>query len=213
MRYIYCYMDFLINESQLRAILQEQDESRMNGYMKTMYSFTKNLVNRVSKIYGLNVKMLLTWSTSVGGLVMPLDQYIKTGNFDLTDDQRYLVLSGIAFMLFFDNKKGLVNILGKIKEEGLEDVFKSTLKKAKDLKSSFKNFLLSINVSVSSFMDTVAYAFLIPIILDFQRIAEGSTDPKEAGLLIAERLISSGVVVVSTQALSQVIRKIIQRLR
>ena len=213
MRYIYCYMDFLINESQLRAILQEQDESRMNGYMKTMYSFTKNLVNRVSKIYGLNVKMLLTWSTSVGGLVMPLDQYIKTGNFDLTDDQRYLVLSGIAFILFFDNKKGLVNILGKIKEEGLEDVFKSTLKKAKDLKSSFKNFLLSINVSVSSFMDTVAYAFLIPIILDFQRIAEGSTDPKEAGLLIAERLISSGVVVVSTQALSQVIRKIIQRLR
>jgi hypothetical protein len=206
-------MDFLINESQLRAILQEQDESRMNGYMKTMYSFTKNIVNRVSKIYGLNVKMLLTWGTSVGGLVMPLDQYIKTGNFDLTDDQRYLVLSGIAFMLFFDSKKGLVNILGKIKEEGLEDVFKSTLKKAKELKLSFKKFLSSINVSVNSFMDTVAYAFLIPIILDFQRIAEGSTDPKEAGLLIAERLISSGVVVVSAQALSQVIRKIIQRLR
>lgn len=206
-------MDFLINESQLRAILQEQDESRMNGYMKTMYSFTKNLINRVSKIYGLNVKMLLTWGTSVGGLVMPLDQYIKTGNFDLTDDQRYLVLAGIAFILFFDNKKGLVNILEKIKEEGLEDVFRSTLKKAKELKSSFKGFLSSINVSVSSFMDTVAYAFLIPIILDLQRIGEGSMDPKQASLLIAERLISSGVVVVSGQALSQVIRKIIQRLK
>jgi hypothetical protein len=206
-------MDFLINESQLRAILQEQDESRMNGYMKTMYSFTKNLVNRVSKIYGLNVKMLLTWATSVGGLVMPLDQFIKSGNFDLSDDQRYLVLAGIAFILFFDNKKGLVNILSKIKEEGLEDVFRNTLEKAKNLKSSFKGFLSSINVSISSFMDTVAYAFLIPIILDFQRIAEGSTDPKEAGLLIAERLISSGVVVVSAQALSQVIRKIIQRLK
>jgi hypothetical protein len=126
--------------------------------------------------------MLLTWGTSVGGLVMPLDQYIKTGNFDLTDDQRYLVLAGIAFILFFDNKKGLVNILEKIKEEGLEDVFRSTLEKAKNLKSSFKGFLSSINVSISSFMDTVAYAFLIPIILDFQRIAEGSTDPKEAGL-------------------------------
>jgi hypothetical protein len=206
-------MDFLINESQLRAILQEQDESRMNGYMKTMYSFTKNLVNRVSKIYGLNIKMLLTWSTSIGGLVMPLDQYIKTSNFDLTEDQRYLVLVGVAFILFFDNKKGLISILEKIKEEGLEEVFRSTLEKAKDLKSSFKGFLSSINVSISSFMDTVAYAFLIPIILDFQRIAEGSTDPKEAGLLIAERLISSGVVVVSAQALSQVIRKIIQRLK
>lgn len=206
-------MDFLINESQLRTILQEQDESRMNGYMKTMYSFTKNLVNRAGKVYGLNLKMLLTWGTAVGGLVMPLDQFIKSGDFNLSDDQRYLVLAGIAFILFFDNKKGLVDVLVKIKEEGLEEVFRKTLDKGKELKSSFKGFLSSLNVSVGSFMDTVAYAFLIPIILDIQNIAESSVDPKEAGLLIAERLVSSGIVVVGAQVLSQVIRKIIQKLK
>ena len=212
MLYIYCCMDFLINESQLRTILQEQDESRMTEYMKTMYSFTKNLANRVSKVYTLNVKMLLTWGTAVGGLVMPLDQFIKSGNFDLSDDQRYLVLAGAAFILFYDNKKGLVDILEKIKGEGLEEVFRATLDKGRDLKSAFKGFLSSINVSVGSFMDTVAYAFLIPIIVDIQHIAEGSVDPKDAGLLIAQRLISSGIVVVGVQSLSQVIRKIIQKL-
>jgi hypothetical protein len=62
-------------------------------------------------------------------------------------------------------------------------------------------------------MDTVAYSFLIPIILDIQNIAESSVDPKEAGLLIAERLVSSGIVVVGAQVLSQVIRKIIQKLK
>ena len=206
-------MDFLINESQLRAILQEQDESRMNDYMKTMYSFTKNLANRVGKVYGLNLKMLLTWGTAVGGLVMPLDQFIKSGEFNLSDNQRYLVLAGIAFILFFDNKKGIVDVLKKIKEEGLEEVFKKTLDKGKELKSSFKGFLFSLNVSVGSFMDIVAYAFLIPIILDIQNIAESSVDPKEAGLLIAERLVSSGIVVIGAQALSQVIRKIIQKLK
>jgi len=206
-------MDFLINESQLRTILQEQDESRMTEYMKTMYSFTKNLTNRVSKVYTLNVKMLLTWGTAVGGLVMPLDQFIKSGEFNLSDDQRYLVLAGIAFILFFDNKKGIVDVLKKIKEEGLEEVFKKTLDKGKELKSSFKGFLFSLNVSVGSFMDIVAYAFLIPIILDIQNIAESSVDPKEAGLLIAERLVSSGIVVIGAQALSQVIRKIIQKLK
>jgi len=206
-------MDFLINESQLRTILQEQDESRMNGYMKTMYSFTKNLVNRAGKVYNLNLKMLLTWGTAVGGLVMPLDQFIKSGEFNLSDDQRYLVLAGIAFILFFDNKKELVDVLKKIKEEGLEEVFKKTLDKGKELKSSFKGFLFSLNVSVGSFMDIVAYAFLIPIILDIQNIAESSVDPKEAGLLIAERLVSSGIVVIGAQALSQVIRKIIQKLK
>lgn len=213
MRYIYCCMDFLINESQLRTILQEQDESRMTEYMKTMYSFTKNLANRVSKVYGLNLKMLLTWGTSVGGLVMPLDQFIKNGNFDLTDDQRYLVLAGIAFVMFFENKKGLVKILETIKEEGLEDAFRTGLDKAKELKSSFKGFLSSLNVTVSSFMDTVAYSFLIPIILDIQHIAFKTSDPKESALLIAERLFASGVIVVGAQALSQVIRKIIEKIK
>ena len=206
-------MEFLINETQLRAILKEQDESRMSNNMKELYSFTKNLVNRTNKVYNLNSKMLLTWGTSVGGLVMPLDQYIKTGNFDITDDQRYLVLAGIAFVLFYENKKGLVKILETIKEEGLEDVFQKGLEKAKDLKSVFKRFLSSLNVSVSGFMDIIAYAFLIPIIIDIQNIANGISNPKEAGLLIAKRLISSGVVVVGTQALYQTIKKIIEKIK
>lgn len=206
-------MEFLINETQLRAILKEQDESRMSNNMKELYSFTKNLVNRTDKVYNLNSKMLLTWGTSVGGLVMPIDQYIKTGNFDITDDQRYLVLAGIAFVLFYENKKGLVKILETIKEEGLEDVFQKGLEKAKDLKSVFKRFLSSLNVSVSGFMDIIAYAFLIPIIIDIQNIANGISNPKEAGLLIAKRLISSGVVVVGTQALYQTIKKIIEKIK
>jgi hypothetical protein len=62
-------------------------------------------------------------------------------------------------------------------------------------------------------MDTIAYAFLIPIILDIQNIAHGTSDPKDAGLLIAERLISSGIVVIGAQALSQTIRKIIEKIK
>jgi len=206
-------MDFLINESQLRKILQEQDESKMTDYMKTMYSFTKNISNRVSKVYSLNVKMLLTWGTAVGGLVMPLDKFIRDGNFELTDDQRYLVLAGIAFITFYENKSGLVKILKKIKEEGLEDVFRSVLEKSKDLKSSFKGFLSSLNITVSTFMDTVAYSFLIPIIMDIQYIASNTSSPKESAILIAERLVASGVVVIGAQVLSQVIKKIIEKIK
>jgi hypothetical protein len=206
-------MDFLINESQLRIILQEQDESKMTDYMKTMYSFTKNIANRVSKVYGLNVKMLLTWGTAVGGLVMPLDQFIRSGNFELTDDQRYLVLAGIAFIMFYENKRGLVKILKKIKEEGLEDTFSLALEKAKDLKSSFKGFLSSLKITVSTFMDTVAYSFLIPIIMDIQYIASNTSNPKESAILIAERLIASGGALITAQVLSQVIKKIIEKIK
>jgi hypothetical protein len=90
-------MEFLITESQLRTILSEEERSRMDGYMKQLNSFTKQIVNRVLKSYGLNLRMLLTWGTSVGGMVLPLDQYLRTGEFDLNESQRMLVLAGIAF--------------------------------------------------------------------------------------------------------------------
>jgi hypothetical protein len=69
-------MDFLINEQQLRIILQEQDKSKMTDYMKELHSFTTEVVNRVMKKYEINLKMLMTWGTAVGGLLMPLDVFL-----------------------------------------------------------------------------------------------------------------------------------------
>ena len=145
-------MDFLINESQLRLILQEQDQSKMTDYMKDMYSFTSKLVEKEKKIYGLNLRLLLTWGASVGGFVLPLDNFIKTGRFNLTEEQQVLILIGIASTYFYDNSRAIKLILKKIKAEGLEDVFKEVLIKSKNLKNSFFKFLDSSNFTLGSSM-------------------------------------------------------------
>jgi len=80
-------MDFLITESQLQLILLEQSDSKLTSNMKQLFSFTNNMVNKVIKNYGLNIKMLLTWGTAVGGLVMPLDNFIKEGGFNLSEKE------------------------------------------------------------------------------------------------------------------------------
>lgn len=206
-------MNFLISESQLKVILQEQDESKMSNYMKTLYSFTYSLVNKVIKKYGINVKMLLTWGTSVGGLVLPLDNFIRNGKFNLDDSQRMLVIAGIAAILYYENKTLFTKIFKKIKEEGLEEVFSIVLEKGQQLKSAFFDFLQSVNVSVGSFMDTVAYSFLIPIIADIQSVAMRTKSVNEAAMLIAERLVASGVVVLSSEVISKSLKKIIKRFK
>jgi len=206
-------MDFLISESQLKVILQEQDESKMSTYMKTLYSFTYSLVNKVIKKYGINVKMLLTWGTSVGGLVLPLDNFIRNGKFSLDDSQRMLVIAGIAAILYYENKTLFAKIFKKIKEEGLEEVFTVVLEKGQQLKSAFFDFLQSVNVSVGSFMDTVAYSFLIPIIADIQSVAMRTNSVNEAAILIAERLVASGVVILSSEVISKSLKKIIKRFK
>ena len=205
-------MDFLINESQLRTILQEQDQSKMSDYMKEMYSYTSNLVDKAKSVYGLNLKLLLTLGASVGGFVMPLDNFIKSGRFDLTDTQQTLILVGIACSVFYDNSRALKLIYKKIKEQGLEEVFKEVLTKSKNLKNSFSKFLSSANITISSSLDLVAYSFLIPIITDILEIVQNGANIESASKTIAKRLIASGVVIVSQTVLSDTIKRIIKKI-
>jgi hypothetical protein len=100
-----------------------------------------------------------------------------------------------------------------IKDEGLIDVYENSVSKGKELKDAFLNFMSSINVSTVSFMDTVAYSFLIPIIIDIQTAAMSGGDPKETAIRIAERLAASGVIIFGSQVLSRTIKKIIDRIR
>ena len=204
-------MDFLINESQLRIILQEQDQSKMSDYMKELYSFTSNLVNKAKKTYGLNLKLLLTWGASVGGLVMPLDSFIRTGRFELTDEQATLILIGVACTYFYDNVKTLKTILTKIKEEGLEDTFKEILIKSRNLRDSFFNFMKSANVTLGSTLELVTYSFLIPIITDIQSAITEGSDVQTTAMTIAKRLVASGVVLTGQIALTETIKKIIKK--
>jgi hypothetical protein len=204
-------MEFLITESQLKLILQEPDQSKMSDYMKEMYSYTKNLVEKSKKIYGLNLKLLLTWGASIGGFVLPLDNFIKTGRFELNDVEQTLILIGIACSVFYDNSRTLKLIYKKIKENGLEDVFKEVLVKSKNLKSSFSRFLSSVNVTVSSSLDLLAYSFLIPIITDILDASVNGGDIEIMSKTIAKRLIASGVVIVSQVFLSETIKKLIKK--
>lgn len=206
-------MEFLISESQLKMILMEQDGSKMSTYMRQLSSFTNDIVNRTIKNYGINLKMLLTWGTSVGGLMMPLDNWIKEGDFNLTDEQTALILSGVAFILFFQGRTGIKTIMKKIKEEGIENEFNAVLSKTKKLKIAFEEFLWSLNFSMGVALDTVAYSFLIPIITDIYRIASRTSNVTELVALIVERLIASGVVLISSQVLSKVIKKIVERIK
>jgi hypothetical protein len=207
-------MEFLITESQLQLILSEQkNDDNISGSLKRMKAFTNNMVSKVLKTYDINLKMFLTWGTSIAGLVMPLNEFLKSGNFSLSESERYLVLTGIAFLIFFEGKRGINKVLNKIKEEGLEEAFDAALLKAYELKDSFASFLRSTRVITSQVLEIVSYAFLIPIIGDIQDLAGSSTDVRQTALMIAERLAASGVVLLSKEILFLMFKKLIKRLQ
>ena len=205
-------MEFLITESQLRVLLQEEEKSQLGLYVKNMYAFTKQMLNKVFKSYGINLRMLLTWGTSVGGLVLPLDQYLRTQHLGLNEDQRMLVLVGIIFALFFETKRPFMKIMSLIKENGLEDIFQDGLRKGTQLRDAFTNFLSSANTGVGTFLEAIAYSFLIPIITDVQSVLGQTEDIETTAILIAERLLAAGVILVGRQTLIDVVKNILKKL-
>lgn len=204
-------MDFFINEQQLRLILQEQDRSRMSQYMKELYSYTYKITEQVMSAYGLNVRMLLTWGASVGGLMKPLDVWLSSGEFRLNDNERALIIAGIAMILFFESKSVTTRIKKKIEDAGITEDFKFALSKASEFKEIFIEFMMSLNTTFGAFMDIMAYCFIIPILTDIMSLANRTTDIKETAIMITERLLASGAVVVTSKSLMALIKRLIKR--
>jgi len=205
-------MNYIITEHQLKIITEGTTDSKFGENMRRLYSFSTRLISKVEKKYGLNLRLLSTWGPAVGGFVMPLDNFIKSGGFNFTEQQSALVLIGVAASIFFDNRPLLKKVVDKIKEEGLVDGFKQVLNQAKSLKKIFVKFMESLSTSITSISEIISYSFLIPIISDIQNMLIKNPDIVKSSELIAERLMSSGVVIVGAVTLTEVINKILKRL-
>jgi hypothetical protein len=204
-------MNYLITEEQLRIIIKEEKDSKLTDYMKQMYSFTHKIVSISKKKYGLNVRFLLTMGTAIGGFLLPLDRYLKEGSFELNDEQIALILTGIGSVIFYNNKRNVSDIINKIKEEGLSNYFESVLEKSDKLKNAFKNFLESLSLTLSSVQEIISYSFLLPLITDFINVAHGTQNFWGASEIMTERILASGVVIVSGEILTSLISKILKR--
>lgn len=206
-------MDFLINESQLNFLVESENTEKFTRNMKQLNSFTVNLVNKAKKIFGLNFKFLITWGPVIGGFVAPLDKYIRDNYLEFSEDSIVLITLGIACTYFYQNKKETKKLYSKIEEEGMVGVFEEMLIKSKELKNAFVGFLESLNLTIGTTVEMIHYSFLIPIINDLQQIAHGAKNTTELAKLIVERLVVSGVLLISGQALVDVINKILKRFK
>lgn len=206
-------MDFLITESQLKTILNEEKSSKIVDSLKYLNSFTKELIIKAKKDWDLDFKFLTTFGTAIGGFAAPLNHFIRTGDFELTDSQITLILIGIVALYYYNNKSSLMKIIEIIKSEGIENEFNRVLLKSKELKKSFVKFMTRINKTMSDTFSIMKFAFLIPIISDdIMETLIGSSDVKTATTLIVKRLLAYGAITLSSEVLSNVIEGILKRL-
>jgi len=204
-------MNYLITESQMQIILENSVREKLTENMKELNDFAKRVIEDVWIHNKLNFKFLLTWGASIGGMIGPLTEWV-TGNIpDLSQQEVSLLVLGAVSQFYYDNERKIKTIHKKIKELGLESEFQVVSLKADELRNVFVEFLKSIGITTSNLINTMSYAFIIPILEDLYWLILGADNTQAIITLIGKRLLASGTMLVTGATLSLLIRKLAKK--
>jgi len=201
-------MNYLVTENQIQVILENSIQDKLTKNMEILNAFAKRVIEDVLIHNRLNFKFLLTWGASIGGMIGPLSVWIKGNYPHLTDKEISLLALGAVAQFYYDNERKIKTIFKKIKELDLEDEFFEVQLKAKELKNTFVDFLKAVGITTSNLINTMSYAFLIPILEDLYSLLSSADNTQVVITMIGKRLVASGVVLVTGATLSNLIKKL-----
>lgn len=205
-------MEYILTESQFQKLILESKNQDITQSLKELYQEAKNLLDECAQTWGLNAKFLITWGAALGGMVLPLKNYLENNNPELTHEQIILLVLGVVSNYFYDNETFIRKVVKKIKEEGLLNVFRKLYDKAEERKRALGLFLNSIKVTANTLYSILSYAFILPVLGDLYGLSQGE-DTIETTKLIVQRILASGVVLVVGAALNHFVSKVVNRLK
>ncbi len=201
----------LINEEQKKRILVEGGGGFISDVIKKNYLRVKEILSESSSQIGLNLQFLITWGASIGGMVGPVEEFIK-GNFpQINDVELSLLLTGVISSYYLDNKDFINKIFLKIKEVGLSDIFKIILKKSDSLLGTFLDFISSLGITFHKVTNILSYTFIIPLIpMIYNMVKNQNFTPEDINQVLI-RVSSFGLLTVSGIVVKELINKIVRR--
>ena len=73
-------MKIIITENQKKSLLIEGVSDKISKSYKSMVSFTQKVLKETAEVTNMDFGFLLSWGATLGGLMMPVTQFIK-GNY------------------------------------------------------------------------------------------------------------------------------------
>ena len=207
-------MKVLISQSTNRVILTESVLDDIKSTLKSAKDASLEAISSTKKQLNMDLKFLLTWGASIGGIMAPLMDYVNGNYPELDTASAYSLVVGAVSIVFYNNEKQIRKIAEVIEEKGLNDIFVDVLEKTKELKNTLSDFIESLGVTVSQVGNIISYAFLIPIIPMLISIhVDNNTDTSMVVGKIIKSLLSSGGVALSANLLRVLLNKIVDRIR
>jgi len=210
---LYMKTTILITEQQKRRLIIESLNDEVNGNVKENVSLFKKIAQFSSDEFSNNLGFLITWGAGIGGFMGPVNSFLSGKYPNLSETDTTLILLGVLGTIFMNGKDLIFDVIDKIKENGLIKEFKTTLEKAKDLKTTFISFLKSIDVNVGSIMTMLSYAFMIPSLGPIINLLQSGNVSHDEIKLFVSSLAMSKLITLSSKTLTTFIQKLIKKLK
>ena len=204
-------MNYLISESQLMILIEEEKDSKITNKVESLFKLAADTFEKSETKDLMNWKFWRTWGAGIGGFIGPISEFVNSGEFSIEPYQATLIVVAVLNVLYNENEKQVKKLLKLIEEEGLKEVFIPALSMGKKLKTSFLNFMQSLNLTIGTTFEMMHYAFLIPIFDDLIKIAQNTTNFYETAAMIAKRIVLAKGVSLSGTILTEIISKILKR--
>ena len=188
-----------------KQFLKESVQHNLAHNLRSLYLDSKDILSDFDKTWNLNLKLLSTWGAALGGVMLPMKNWIEQKYPELSYEQVILVLMGSIISFFYDNEYFISAIVKKIKKEGLMEEFKQSTIVSQKLVNSLTNLLNKMNFVGNDNVDYLSFAYVLPMLEDLKKGI--SIDNLDA---VSNRIYSSGVVLTNKSSIKFFLRKLIE---
>ena len=172
----------------------------------------KRIVSDVKREFKLDLKFILTYSVTIGGLIGPVYEIISSSVPSLSNVEMSLISVGVIMTYYYNNSELLNKILIKIRDNGLINEFNLMLEKAENLKLAFFDFVQSLNVTIGSMSNILAFTFLLGVLSTLVNFAESDFTNLETNKLIMSLMGYFGTLA-SKHITKELLTKMIERFK
>lgn len=107
--------------------------------------------------------LYIAYKTFIPGFAQPVEEFLKEGEFDLSDNQINLIISGVVAQLIFDSRVVFEKIFKKIDDDGLVEAFDSAFDFSKKMIAKLMKILRLVNVSIANSAKALSICFMLPV--------------------------------------------------
>ena len=121
-------MEILISKKQKKELMILESSLKMGSIIKDMSKIAKDSITKANENFKFDLKILVTFSAGIGGMIVPLNNFVRGEFPNLTESNYLLITLASAMILITEHTENTKKLLSEISKQGLKKEFANSLK-------------------------------------------------------------------------------------